>query len=972
MKQRLLKKMTDLVKANSRLKKWQRASTAMAAVVVFVTTYMLILPAITLENNPVCGLEEHTHTESCYQLQLVCGQEELVVDNGDDPAVIVEPPAVDEPAGAETHVHTDSCYETVSALSCPQEECDSHTHSDPCYGIACGQDEQAGHAHSDSCYETVSDLTCAESESSGHSHSGSCYDAESGELTCSESESAGHSHSDSCYTEHTALVCTESEQHNHTHSDACTGLICGQSETEGHAHTHACYTEETNLTCGLSESKPVEAVDPEPVPQPDPGTGPVVEPEPAGHVHTDACYEKVLVCGHTEHIHHVDCYGETELTDENTACGIPAHEHGDACHDADGNLICGLENHTHTADCIAVVPSTQIPFPEELPEGYIAYEFEDENGLSVLAYAPQTAFDQDVTLTAAVLEEDGEEYLAAGANLDEQEIEYEGYVALDISFIDAEENEIEPDTTDGQVFVKIQAQALLPAGVTEDSVSVQHHAETIDSKFFGLIKDTTTTVEVVASSDVDMGEVTVQPNELDEAVADVESTFSVESFSSFTITWNNRWGTTEYGSVTVYHVDANGDRILDANGNDLPANPVDVTNNTDENNRRWVTLGNSKATIGGYTYEGAHIDSYNGTLATQIRFVKNYNNNEGTWRYRTGGSGDGTSWTTVPREVYLVYKETYPTIDTEDSRADGITLNLYNYTGGGNDKGINTGTPFDFGGSRAGGYNMNHWDGGDDLLSKHRIVRNKLAEVTIGGTVTKHPVLTYDGQSLSYLFPASTVTDKVTNVVNDANHLFYREDGSYYFNSKDHFASINQTTRDFTVYQAPKAIENAAAWFLPFNKVTDSSSADYLFGMTMEFDFYMPENGKYDTNGDGIDEDMIFRFGGDDDVWVFIDDVLVLDLGGIHGIVSGTINFRTGDIKYDQKTFQLSGATDFVKDKPDRPTTLEAAFKAAGLEWNGLADVKHNLKFYYLNVVRAHPTVRLSLTLSPSPARLSL
>lgn len=66
-----------LLKDKARLKKWKRITLALSCVVVFCVVYALTLPAITLEGKTICGMEEHTHTEECYQdEELVCGKEE--------------------------------------------------------------------------------------------------------------------------------------------------------------------------------------------------------------------------------------------------------------------------------------------------------------------------------------------------------------------------------------------------------------------------------------------------------------------------------------------------------------------------------------------------------------------------------------------------------------------------------------------------------------------------------------------------------------------------------------------------------------------------------------------------------------------------------------------------------------------------------------------------------------------------------
>ena len=61
----------------------------------------------------------------------------------------------------------------------------------------------------------------------------------------------------------------------------------------------------------------------------------------------------------------------------------------------------------------------------------------------------------------------------------------------------------------------------------------------------------------------------------------------------------------------------------------------------------------------------------------------------------------------------------------------------------------------------------------------------------------------------------------------------------------------------------------------------------------METEFYLPK----DLRISG--EDIIFTFNGDDDLWIFVDGKLVLDVGGIHGQVKGVINFTTGEVKYE-------------------------------------------------------------------------
>jgi len=166
----LLRKIRQLLRSKKIRKIWHRGVSTFAAIVVFVTTYALVLPAITLEATAVCGILEHQHDDSCYEEVLTCGLEE-----------------------SDGHQHEDSCYTTVRDLVCDIPE---HTHSaeNECYdaegNLVCSK---AGHTHEEGCYKETRELTCGLEESAGHHHGDQCYEKV---LTCGREY---HVHSAACY-----------------------------------------------------------------------------------------------------------------------------------------------------------------------------------------------------------------------------------------------------------------------------------------------------------------------------------------------------------------------------------------------------------------------------------------------------------------------------------------------------------------------------------------------------------------------------------------------------------------------------------------------------------------------------------------------------------------------------------------------------------------------------------------------------
>lgn len=1008
MKHTLTSKAAELMRKNGRHRRWRRAFSGMAAVVVFITTYMLILPAITMENQAICGMAEHTHTDACYEMQLVCTQEET-------------------PEGADVHVHGTECYEQQQVLTCTKQEGEGHAHTDACYGYVCGQEESAGHTHTDACYTEVThrELTCTEPESAGHTHGDGCYDEE-GNLVCTEAESTGHTHGDSCYTETVTreLTCGQEESAGHTHTDACIGLICGQEEYEGHTHTDACYTTEDVLVCT----------------------------EPTGHTHGDGCYEKVLVCDVPEHTHTEECYPAAE---PEFICTLPEHSHEDACYDADGNLICGMEEHTHTEECYAPVeiPEEETPttaFPEEIPEGYVEYTFDNEAGLTVTAYAPENAFGgQEVTLYAEVLSEDSEEYAQAKENLDKAENapEYTGMAAMDIRFVDAAAEdpavaeEIEPDAEAGPVYVDIRAMALLPEDVDESTLAVQHHAETTEGGILGFFEKHEITVETVADAGAETGTVTATPAEASipetlPALADepmteeiaaleepaeeeneepaavpmnVEASFGVDSFSTFTITWT-QWPDTYSRPVSVY-LDGEEVSLEELNNAGYGISDVTLSNLDDWQNVSSLLIGSnsntklpSEITYNNVTYRYNHATNEGGTYITHVRQYE-----DGAWlRVDSARQRDYSDYTSPDpnkyvfsfpegetlRLYYYSYGDAQPII-TEDT-SDDVTISIFDYTAGGSgDVNGKSGNHYSkdllFSGSSSnsdGNYRgqtinsgttnvptdaWNHWTDRDGGVVQGA-VQAKLDE-------SGYPVTSESNQSLEYLFSsASDYNEAYTGL----NYLFtYDSDTGYYsYDSALNFATLVKTQndgtttigRDFTVYNRPNSGTSEGSsghpYFIPLNRYGTSQSnhsrytTNYHFGMRIDIaSFLMPKDGL--VNG----EDMTFKFAGDDDVWVYIDGVLILDMGGIHDSNSGSINFADGTATVDKvygtysngtfsKNSTANGSkTVYIGDLLYAAKKEDTAYVSANLEQrevNGethwyLKDYTfHSLSFFYL------------------------
>lgn len=222
-------------------------------------------------------------------------------------------------------------------------------------------------------------------------------------------------------------------------------------------------------------------------------------------------------------------------------------------------------------------------------------------------------------------------------------------------------------------------------------------------------------------------------------------------------------------------------------------------------------------------------------------------------------------------------------------------------------------------------------------------------------TLTKgYPAMATDkgSESLAYLF-GGTDDNAVTNHTPAGGLLTLDKDGYYGFDADSQYAAYDKTSKKFNLSpQNYCANQTDTPCFTPFGN--DTKDNKYSFGMNLGADFYMPKDGKVNN------QDMVFDFTGDDDVWVFIDGVLVLDLGGIHQALGGKINFHTGDITYDK--------TQSHGNPP--ATTITQAFTNAGETWDSTPYKTHHLSFFYLERGDggSNCKIRFNLPVKPSKA----
>ena len=669
---------------------------------------------------------------------------------------------------------------------------------------------------------------------------------------------------------------------------------------------------------------------------------------------------------------------------------------------------------------------------DDLSKSFWSAEIADRYEVNV--FAEDTAFTEAVELELKELakpEEAEDGSLAVGEDtLTEKQVEalkadgvYENSQSLDIRFVNAAGEEVEPSSA-VKVRIKVYKEAL-PEDADISTMAIRHldekstDAVNVDTvaeyredatSDHGTIKPVdgdgkVTELQTVDADNAGIGteaiaETATESKKVlpEEAVA-VESTFTVNSFSSFTITF----GTQPTKSATVQFVDENGRNITT---NAILSSITDKDTNVKEFDfGKYAADYNQTATF--KEVKLAHRDeTFKQSRLIDSKIKKVTEDGDTKWQYTTTTKVEGSEEKIVTNgyiadrdTIYVVYNRAinFTTVETVDSDAKGFYLYMKDYN-----KSADIG---------AGSYK------GDGSITQG------VYSSTIGKDQT-WPTTANNNRSLSRWF-SDDDDYKVNNLFIKS---VYDETGYYYYNSAEYFATLgtrnyrhNSTSfsDSFTVYNqlgSPSDANSAFYFqrgnFMPYNTLypyrpwqtirnrykdltledsgiialssTDprynealykfNEVANFYFGMYGTAEFYQPVDGK--VNG----QDMIYEFTGDDDMVVYIDGILVLDLGGIHDAQTGRINFATGDVDYTttanlnkfekgHTTIKKQFEKALTKGGNNSKTTYDGK-KYSQLEWDGNTfkdNSLHRIQFFYMERGAGASNLKLKVNIPTIP-----
>ena len=1027
MKKDALRGAEKYTKEHQRKKRWYRVVTCLACVVVFCTVYALILPAITLEKG-ACEIPEHTHSEACYtqvtstRTEPVCTIESLNLHQHDDTCYDSEGNLTCGYADFVVHRHDATCYDEDGNLWCPLPEIETHEHTDSCYSVPetgepeliCDKTEVILHEHTSDCFDEDGNLICGKIQVLEHQHTDACFETveepvDADTLTCTLPEDENHTHGPLCYG-NWELTCGMEE---HTHSEECQGT----EEALEQGNLNMILPEGAQIPDGYDAN--YSYIDP------DNRFGVTVYASEGALPDNAVLSAELLEQGSEAYEAAQQALTDT-VYDGFAALDIHFTVDGEEIEPESSVYVCinvmGLLPEDADADTLAVQHHEQ--------SGAALLTPDEEESLALAGAATvETVADAAKETGQVEALDNGTETAADVAAAFEVESfstftitwrDNSNYV-LNLHYVDTAGNSIAPSDTEKKFETVnntanvtmsnyadeidhpgyVYQYAYIDNGGTKTAVnklSYNSHSHNLPQWHF-----TTET----ATDDW-----TVWTGSENKTSMDVYLVYQeINTDGTVKVTWQGG----EY-ALYLHYVDTAGNPLQIDTSKTYVDSVAGVGN---------IIVSDYAGLVyppASYQYQKAYIEVNN--AQTEVARIS-YNDH---WCITTPGSDQWLSWPDSETEVYnetqahvyLSYTKKTDAYYYAQPIHDNIKLTLYDYgsyINTGNDKVI----PFY---QASGGHSSIDGYQPVELITNNRArppkMEPKLNDAGYPQVSSEWDSLPHEATSLEYLFrkgglplntgnadsPLTKYADMRNNATwsqragyrtqfesmrfdlgGDGGLFHVDENGYYIYDCENQSAYYNQDTNRFELSNTLIDVgHNSGTYknFLPFDKINPalggsftadgtiyklphsttedkrSGIADLWFGMTMQVDFYMPSSGK--VNG----KDMVFDFRGDDDVWVYIDNVLVLDMGGCHAARRGSINFATGEVVYPDPVAD-NGQTTINTTLKDLFTKAGASTASFGNSNTFIDWTEHTLKFYYMERGGNISSCRLKFNLPTRP-----